>query len=322
MSLASIALNNRLDIKTFEKQYRDHLSGYTRWSERDHAEKWLVFPKNCGSRMSIDEVAVTQGELYTIVTNKKAHGKKGALVAIVHGTKSNDVIECLSRIPARVRSMTLEVTLDMSPSMECIVRTAFPRARLTTDRFHVQQLMSEAVQEVRMSLRRDAIKAENAALKEAKKTSVPYSPTRYENGDTEKELLARSLHLLFKTSGSWYPQQKERADILFKQYPQLKTAYDLSMYFRNIYEHATSRDDAREKFALWRQKVADSGIESFLLPADTLEAREETILNYFHDRSTNASAESFNAKLKNFRAVVRGVRDKAFFLFRVATIYG
>ena len=320
--MASIALNNCLDIKTFEKQYRDTLSGFTTWRERDHAEQWLVFPKNCGSRLSIDELAITHGELYTIVTNKKAHGKKGALVAIVQGTKSRDVIECLGRIPARVRSMTYEVTADMSPSMERIVRVAFPRARLTTDRFHVQQLVSEAVQEVRMSLRRDAIRAENAALMEAKKTHVPYAPSRYENGDTEKELLARSVHLLFKSSGNWYSQQQKRADILFKKYPNLKVAYDLSMYFRNIYETAISRNDAQEKFAVWRRRVGSSGLESFLLPAQTLEAREESILNYFHDRSTNASAESFNAKLKNFRAMVRGVRDKAFFLFRVATIYG
>ncbi|MDO8529120.1 MAG: DDE transposase, partial [bacterium] len=37
--------------------------------------------------------------------------------------------------------------------------------------------------------------------------------------------------------------------------------------------------------------------------------------------STNASAESFNAKLKNFRTVVRGVRDKKFHLFRVSKLY-
>jgi len=54
----------------------------------------------------------------------------------------------------------------------------------------------------------------------------------------------------------------------------------------------------------------------------SIQAHEDTILNYFVERSTNAAAESFNAKLKNFRTVVRGVRDKNFFLFRVAKLYG
>ncbi|WP_317173357.1 transposase [Flavobacterium columnare] len=34
----------------------------------------------------------------------------------------------------------------------------------------------------------------------------------------------------------------------------------------------------------------------------------KTILNYFDNRSTNASAESFNAKIKAFRSKFRGVR--------------
>ena len=47
----------------------------------------------------------------------------------------------------------------------------------------------------------------------------------------------------------------------------------------------------------------------------------QTILNYFDNRSTNASAESFNAKVKAFRAQFRGVRDIPFFIFRLAKIF-
>ena len=42
---------------------------------------------------------------------------------------------------------------------------------------------------------------------------------------------------------------------------------------------------------------------------------------YFDNRSTNASAESFNAKVKAFRAQFRGVRDIPFFIFRLAKIF-
>ena len=45
------------------------------------------------------------------------------------------------------------------------------------------------------------------------------------------------------------------------------------------------------------------------------------ILNYFDNRSTNASAESFNAKVKAFRSQFRGVRDISFFIFRLAKIF-
>ncbi|QQY41966.1 transposase [Phocaeicola vulgatus] len=47
----------------------------------------------------------------------------------------------------------------------------------------------------------------------------------------------------------------------------------------------------------------------------------ERILNYFVNRSTNAAAEAFNAKIKAFRASFRGVVDKRFFLYRLAKVY-
>jgi transposase len=48
----------------------------------------------------------------------------------------------------------------------------------------------------------------------------------------------------------------------------------------------------------------------------------KTILNYFDNRSTNASAESFNARIKAFSAQFRGVRNVNFFLYRLTRIYG
>ncbi|NAL19981.1 transposase, partial [Escherichia coli] len=46
-----------------------------------------------------------------------------------------------------------------------------------------------------------------------------------------------------------------------------------------------------------------------------------TIINYFEERLTNASAESFNAKIKAFRSQLRGVDDLKFFMFRLARLY-
>ncbi|GHU81153.1 hypothetical protein FACS1894145_8140 [Bacteroidia bacterium] len=79
----------------FERQYRDHLSGYKEWDQRVHAQDWILFPKNMGSYIGIDEVALSRGELYTVVINKEAHGKKGSIIAIVKGTRSEDVCDVL-----------------------------------------------------------------------------------------------------------------------------------------------------------------------------------------------------------------------------------
>jgi transposase len=105
-----------------------------------------LFERNCGKRLSIDETSVSNGELYTIVTNKAAHGGSRSLVALIEGVKSADIINVLSKIPQTARDNVLEVTLDMSNSMDKTIRDSFPGAVIVTDRFHVQQVVTEAVQ--------------------------------------------------------------------------------------------------------------------------------------------------------------------------------
>ena len=261
-----------------------------------------------------------------MITNKKAKGGKGSLLAIVAGTKSSEVIAVLKKIPINIRNTVLEVTLDMSNAMDAIIKGSFPNVTIVTDRFHVQQLVSEAVQEIRIALRKKAIKEESRAIlrfrKKKKKGDKAYQPHTFENEDTKKQLLARSRYLLFKPSNKWTDRQKQRADILFREFPQLEHAYNISMLFRSWYETSTSKEQAKVELQRWYQKIEEEKIEPFLVAAESIKAFEDTILNYFNNRSTNASAESFNAKLKGFRTLVRGVRDVKFFLFRVSKLYG
>jgi len=282
----------------------------------------LIFPENIGERLSIDETSVSNGELYTIITNKKAKGRKGALVAIIHGTKSSKIIPILKKIPLEKRKTVKEITLDMAGSMELISKKTFPNAMRVIDRFHVQQLVSEAVQEIRIDLRKEAIKEENENIKQARKEKRKYCLTIFENGDTKKQLLARGRYLLFKPKSKWTEQQSERSEILFKEYPEIKKSYDISMMFRSVYENSKTILEAKEKLEKWYQKVEEKNLDSFITASESIRLHEINILNYFLNRSTNASAESFNAKLKGFRTVVRGVRDKKFFLFRIAKLYG
>jgi len=281
-----------------------------------------LFSKNIGSKLSIDEVSISNGELYTILTNKTAKGGKGSLVAVIKGTKTTDINLVLDKIKEKQRQTVKEVTLDFCPSMETSIQASFPRAEIVADRFHTQQLVSETVQEQRIKLRWQAIEQENKAVKKARKQKKIYHPKTYENQDTKKQLLARSRYLLFKPSSKWTESQRERANILFKEFPKLKEAYNLSMIFRSFYEHGQTKQEAKNKLDLWYQKVNEKNITSFITIANYIKIHEEKILNYFINRSTNASAESFNAKLKGFRSLVRGVRDKAFFLYRISKIYG
>ena len=282
----------------------------------------MLFPENIGEKLSIDEVSISKDELYTIVTNKAARGKKGAIVAIVEGIKSANVAFILSKISKSKRKIVKEVTLDMSNCMDAIVRASFEQSIIVIDRFHVQQLVSEAVQEIRIAYRKKAIMEENEIIKKCRSEGKRYVPEFYENGDSKKQLLARSRLLLFSPSSKWSERQRERAQLLFNKYPKIEKAYKLSMSLRACYENSKSIPEAKEKLDSWYRQVEKAEIESFYLPRETINVHETNILNYFTNRSTNASAESFNAKLKGVRALLRGVTDKKFFLFRIAKLYG
>lgn len=280
-----------------------------------------MFPDNIGKRLSIDEVALSKGELYTVVTNKQAKGGPGAIVALAHGTKASEILPILQKMPEEQRLLVEEVTLDMAGSMDIITGNSFPEAVQVIDRFHAQKVVSEAVQEIRIELRKKAIKEENDAMKKARQERQRYRPIEYKNGDTKKQLLARSRYLLFKSSGNWTVSQKNRAAILFEQFPEIKNTYELSMMFRSFYEHNYNQFEAKKNLDKWYEKIKEKNINPFNAAAESIRLHETTILNYFNHRSTNASAESFNAKLKAFRSIVRGVRDIKSHLFRVAKLY-
>ena len=311
----------QLNGKLLQEQYIGHLSGFLDWDQGNHASDWVLFEDNLGPFLSIDETCLSQGELYTVITNKEAKGKKGALVALVKGVQSDKVIDVLSKMSLKLRNTVKEVTLDLAATMERIAIRAFPKAKLVSDRFHVQQLASDAVQQLRIEYRWEAIDQENKEIELSKELKRPYLPEILANGDSLKQLLVRSRFLLFKDESKWTPSQYHRAEILFERYPALEKAYRLSRDLSNIFTTTKEKEVGFTRLARWYEKVEKAELKSFRTVRKTIENHYITILNYFDNRSTNASAESFNAKIKALRSQFRGVRDISFFMFRLAKIY-
>lgn len=311
----------QIDGKRLQQQYKDHLSNFPDWDQKEHASDWMLFADNMGEFLSIDETALSNGELYTIVTNKAAKGGKGAIVAMVQGTQADQIAKVLEQIPVRKRNKVKEVTMDMAANMAKAIRRCFTYAERVMDRFHVQKLAYDAVQELRINYRWEALDKENQAIETAKNGNKPYLPEVFSNGDTLKQLLARSRYLLFKHHTKWTRSQKERAQILFSLYPLLYKAYRLSQRLGDIFTICKNKVQAFKLLAIWYNDVENSGIDAFKTVAGSVKTHYDYILNFFNNRSTNAAAESFNAKIKAFRATSRGVRDIEFFLFRLANIY-
>ncbi|MFC3158807.1 transposase [Chryseobacterium arachidis] len=145
----------------------------------------------------------------------------------------------------------------------------------------------------------------------------------FSNGDTRKTAFGKkqiSVVQKVKRNGLWDKVTEQK--FLFYQYPDLEKKHTVSlMSFVKIYNQNITKSVAMLKLAHWFKNVEESGFKSFTTLKRTITRHYSDILNYFEKRSTNASAESFNAKIKNFRLQLRGVRDKSFFLFRLSKLF-
>ena len=88
---------------TLRRHYKKNWSGFHQWQQLMHAEKYLLYPQNITAHMAIDEVSLSQGELYTILSSRDRPGRKGKIAAVIRGTKAEDLITVLSKLPESLR---------------------------------------------------------------------------------------------------------------------------------------------------------------------------------------------------------------------------
>lgn len=344
----------RTDGKYLGRVYKEHLSDFDEWSQKAHAGEWVLLAENMGERLSIDETML-HNDLFTFLSNKDGHGKRGTLVAAVKGTTVTTVTGILAMIPEEARMKVREVTMDFSDSMRGIVETMFPNASIVIDCFHIVQLAGKGLEEMRLKLKRKARAEEKKAEREFKKAlerqaknrkayakkhkprkskngkrlgrppkrkNEKYEPQRLSNGETRTDLLTHVRYPLLKSGEDWTDFQKKEMEMLFEIEPRMRTAYGQLCALRCIFKKKQSRDEARTELHNWYAEVGKSLIREMISVRDTIKNKEEYILNYFTNRSTNASAESLNSKMKGFRNQVRGVADLPFFMYRLMKIFG
>lgn len=234
--------------KHFADLYRNRISGYAEWCESEFCCGVYFNADNIGRYMSLDETCLSNGEVWTFLTNKDGHGGRGTLAAAIPGTKSDEIISILiNAMDKSVRRRVKEVTCDLSPSMMLIAAEVFYNAHVVNDRFHVQQVYNEAVDEIRIDIRRQLIAEENNHDKSV-------STVTYSNGETMRQILARSKHTLMMSQNKWTDIQRHRVNILFKHHPILKSAYNLAMELRHIFNAKISSTKAMGRMNKWYEE--------------------------------------------------------------------
>lgn len=342
--------------KKLHHYYFHKISNFNDWNARLHAKEYLIFPENIGTHLCIDETALSNGELYTIVSNDTAKCKKGAIVAIVKGVKSDVVSAALNKIRAKLRYGVQYIAMDFSKSMSRIARISFKNAIHVIDRFHVQKLINDTVQDVRIKNRWKAQEIDDNDREKCKTKGTKFERTIFFNEETIAQLFTRSRYALTQMNSLWSESQKERIEILFNHFPDVQIAYNIAQDFRNIifnkdeikkikkrYINYAQREEIlnliretnnrilseneyivghyRTMLNIWYNNVEKSDEDgAFRSIIKTFQDKATEIINYYINGFSNARAEALNSKIKDFRRNLKGVRNQTYFLFRLKNI--
>jgi transposase len=317
----------QLKPQTVYGWYRNYLSGYPeaveskQWGKdnftgSDRREKLVpvLKPENFGEQMSVDEKMIDE-EFYTVLTNRET-GKIALLAETLQVADLNKLIDKTGEAK-KVKT----ITADLSPTYEKFCEQSFPDAMIVADKFHVVKHIIEAVQTLRLRIKQEEI----ARLPTTKKERREYEKqTKLINGESRIEMLTRSRYVLFKRTQNRTASQQKRAALLFETFPQIKAAYELTQQIRkwldkeNVGQYEWKTE---QQLIHWYDCAEQAKLPEVENLIRIIGSNEEKIMNYFKTGKTNAKAEAMNAKIQRFIIANYGVRDKDFFLYRLARYY-
>jgi len=243
--------------------------------------------------------------MYTIMTNSQT----SKIAFLAQSLKEEELKQAIQNYMAHTIEEVKSVSCDMSPTYKKLCKEVFPNTRLVIDKFHVIKHLMDALQTVRRQLKDQAINKEQ---------NIQLSGHRFWS---EIELLERSRYLLAKMQPEWDEDEQQMMDYLFKIFPVLQTAYQLTQKLRlwynakNIGKHL---NNIEIELYQWCDEVNQSKIPAFRSVKKMIERHHDDIINYFKEGQTNAKAENMNSKIQRFLAGNFGIKDRDFFLYRVA----
>ncbi len=331
IGIGHIAYVLGMNSKKVHRWYKDVLSGFDE-AERSGAleehnlqirEKGVkkevkvpIFePKNLGVHMAVDEKHLN-GELYTVLSNRDT-GKIALMAATI---KIKYLVQIANNFSLEQRMYVRSLSRDMAHHYDWFGRQVFMNAYHVVDKFHVIKNILEQLQSSRIYYRQLELKKR----REAHVNKEKYQEQIFENGDSTLQLLARSRGLLFLFPSQWSEQQKTRANILFKNFPQIKKIYNEVIRLRRWYKppkgkttYQKTRVKKKLKLRDMIKNLAKSNIEELMNIAHTLKHNLPHILYYFFAKETNAKTEALNQNLQRFINTNYGTKNAKFFLFRV-----
>jgi transposase len=324
VNISTIAHCFDLEVQTLNVWYKNQLSDYRKAKaegrfmgqkaelidiETGEIKKELAIyifeRKNIGSTMNLDEKMLGK-TYYTILSNQET----GKIAYLIGSMKPELISNGLQKLGKENLDKITRINNDMSPTMKKICKENFINAKIIVDKFHVIKHVLDALNTVRLDLKKNIKDFNQANIKNP-------------NGWTDIECLEKCKYLLYSSKDKISEENKEVLKMILGRFPILKEAYDYSQKIRDWYDKKHIRDHIwaiKQTMEIWMIELETTKLKAFKVILKMFNKHENDICRYFERGSTNAKAENLNARLQRFLTNNFGIKDKDFFFFR-ASIY-
>ena len=130
-----------MDGKEVEREYKEEVSELENWDERGDEEEYMVYGKNMGYEVCIEERGLSKGDVYRMLINRDKGGRKGCIIGVIEGSKRDDMIGVVRKMGEEVGNEVKEIRVDMGGRMEKIGKRWFGGGMEVIDRFDVEKVV-------------------------------------------------------------------------------------------------------------------------------------------------------------------------------------
>jgi len=233
--------------------------------------------------MAFDETAARRGHDYVTIAvdvDKRrvlyaCPGRDGATIAAA----AEDL-----RAHGGDPGMVTGVACDLSPAFTAGITKHLPNAEITYDRFHVTQLVTDALEEIRREEQRQ--------------------------GGWRGHLLKGHRWALLRNPANQSPAQEKAAEMIAMPLLHLKTgrAYRLKLAFQEAYA------DSPEALKRWCNWAVRSHLPAMAKAARSIRKHWDGIVRWFTSDITSAIMEGFNSLFQAAKSRARGYRNHQYFI--------
>lgn len=229
------------------------------------------------TKLAIDETSFKRGHRYvTLIVD----ALKRCVIDVEEGRNKSAVTQFCDKFnkkggnPANITA----VTSDMSKPFTAAIEEHFTEAIHVIDKFHVKQIVLNALNEVRKKEQKDA--------------------------DNKKELF-QNRKLFMKSKDTLSDEESANVVLLSKRYPQTGKAYRIVTALDEFYASNTPQEAEKlfTKLCSWMRRCRLKPMKD---AAASLLRHKEKILFYFIDRLTNAICEGINSMVQAAKRKARG----------------